>query len=99
MFWKIFAKRLPDEYEMVDGIPFINDSAIIELSWGWDAALTEKQIKNRDPDCPTGKGSVVTNLELIKELKNDLEKIIEEAERNPPIKDERFMEVRFNEFK
>lgn len=92
MYWKIFAKRIEDTPEIIEGIPFIEHEALIELSWGWTAGMTQDDMKNIAEDCPTGHDSIVTTLSLIKQLRDDLNLIIEEAENNPPILDPRQIE-------
>lgn len=86
MRWKIHAKRLPDSCGEVDGVPWVDDEASFELSWGWTANMTDEEIANLADDCPKGKGSVITELRSLKELRDDLNILIEEAEKNPPVK-------------
>ena len=86
MRWKIHAKRLPDICGDVDGVPWVDEEASFELSWGWTANMTDEEVAKLADDCPKGKGSVITGLSLLKELRDELNVLIEEAEKNPPVK-------------
>lgn len=57
-----------------------DDGVIVELSWGWTAGMTEKELENYAEDAPRGHESVVTTLDMAKDLRDRLTKIIDEHE-------------------
>lgn len=60
----------------------------VVLEWGWDAGLTAEDLAHRAADCPRGKASVRTTLEMAKELHAELGALIARLEQkvveNPP---------------
>jgi hypothetical protein len=53
------------------------DGILVELQWGWTAGMFEEDLKNIADDAPTGHDSVTTNLDMIEELRDELNVIIE----------------------
>lgn len=77
MFWKIHAELLQDDSQ---GAKHAGNSNIIELSWGWTAGMTDEELKEYAEDAPHGKESVRTTLDMAKELRDDLTRIIDATE-------------------
>lgn len=79
-----FQVEIPAEsiYWKIHTVPVIRGKEkLVRLEWGWTAGMTEEEIKNDyAEDAPTGSASVVTNLELAKELRDDLDRVIKELE-------------------
>jgi hypothetical protein len=74
IFWRIHARHLPERSQK-------EKQPIVQLEWGWTAGLSEEDLSNIAEDAPTGKSSVVTNLEFIKLLRDDLNQLIESLEK------------------
>ena len=57
---------------------------LVSLQWGWTAGLTEKELKRLASDAPRGHSEVVTTLRMARELRDDLNRIIQEHKELPP---------------
>lgn len=55
----------------------LDEGIIIELQWGWTAGMTEEDLKNWADDAPTGYDYMITNLDLVEELRDKLNVIID----------------------
>jgi len=67
MYWQVYAKELDN----IQG-----EEPVIILEWGWTAGLTEEQLANYAEDAPMGREEVKTTLTMAKELKDQLDNII-----------------------
>lgn len=67
IFWNIFAKQV-----WVRG----EKKPCVELSWGWTACLSDKQIENIADDTPKGHDSLIITEDIAKELLTSLTKIL-----------------------
>jgi len=70
VFWKIDAIARKTE----------QNDVVVELQWGWTAGMSEEDLKNCADDAPQGYEYVKTTLEMAKQLRDDLNKIIEQYE-------------------
>ena len=67
IYWNIYAKEFIEKQE---------EEPVIILEWGWTAGLTEEQLANYAEDAPVGKEEVRTTLTQAKELRDQLDNII-----------------------
>lgn len=61
------------------------DGVLVELQWGWTAGMSEEDMKDYADDAPKGYNSVVTNLEMAKILRDNLDKIISKYEKKKEV--------------
>jgi len=73
MFWRIHAKKV----DMPDGEEPVGDIPVIELSWGWTAGMTSEELAELADDAPQGYESVLTTLDMLELLRDDLDGIID----------------------
>jgi len=67
IFWKV--------YPIVIGKNGKN--VLVQLQWGWTAGMTEEDLERYADDAPRGYDCVTTTLDMAKELRDELDEIIE----------------------
>jgi len=67
IYWDIYAKELDNTQE---------EEPVIILEWGWTAGMTEAELANYAEDAPMGRSEVRTTLTMAKELRDQLDNII-----------------------
>lgn len=80
-----FEVELPFDSIFWNIVPVVreskDDGTLVELQWGWTAGMSEEDLANVAEDAPTGYESVTTTLDMARELRDKLTKIIEEHEK------------------
>jgi len=75
MFWKIHA--IPVDSHPQNKTHGEEKLPLVRLEWGWTAGMSEEDMENYAEDAPSGKEEIYINWSSIKNLRDDLTKIID----------------------